>query len=193
MARSIRATRICTRRRVTLVSRRLPSQAPAKARQDRGGDQQAVIAQVQPRQTDAIHDDPGDIHHQGDDHPGGDEAFLGQARLDEKGAAQRPLMARQTPEKAAHHPAQGEIPGRQGEGARRGASSNQGKDHHEDRHHQLHRHDVGFPAENLVMEKRLEVGQIQEQPGPHEGGEDGGEAEFQDHGPSRRAGPGASI
>ena len=33
------------------------------------------------------------------------------------------------------------------------------------------------------MEKRLEVGQIQEQPGPQEGGEDGGEAEFQDHGP----------
>ena len=33
------------------------------------------------------------------------------------------------------------------------------------------------------MEERLEVGQIQEQPGPQEGGEDGGEAEFQDHGP----------
>ena len=32
------------------------------------------------------------------------------------------------------------------------------------------------------MEERLEVGQIQEHPGPQEGGEEGGEAEFQDHG-----------
>jgi hypothetical protein len=42
----------------------------------------------------------------GDDHLGDEEAFLGQ-RLDEKGAAERPLMPRETPEKAAQYPPRG--------------------------------------------------------------------------------------